>query len=75
MFSFRKINEAVLAFLVSCCVIQLSKIVKINFFTFVPELDIQYYIKKKNTKPQNVLALRIYELLIPTIYRQNVIPL
>ena len=52
MFSFRKINEAVLALTVSFCVIHLSKIAKINFFTLVPELDIQYYIKKKISNPK-----------------------
>ena len=40
----KKIIEVVLTLMMSRYVIQLSKIVKINFFTLIPELDIHYSI-------------------------------
>ena len=60
----------------SCYVIQSSKIVKINFFTLIPELDFQYsVIFFVIIKPKYVLALQIYKRLIPTIYTQKAISL
>ena len=41
----KKIIEVVLTLMTSRYVIQPSKIVKINFFKLIPELDIHYSIK------------------------------
>ena len=43
--NFKKIIEVVLTLVTSRYVIQPSKIVKINFFKLIPELDIHYSIK------------------------------
>ena len=44
-YNLKKIIEVGLTLMTSLNVIQPSKIVKINFFTLIPELDIHYSIK------------------------------
>ena len=44
-YNLKKIIEVGLTLITSLFVIQPSKIVKINFFTLIPELDIHYSIK------------------------------
>ena len=67
----KNIIEFALTLMTSHCVIQPYKIVKINF-----HVDCWSWYSVFKIEPQNVLALQIYQRLIPTIfYTQEVVPL
>ena len=63
-----KIIEVIVTLLTLRYVIEASKIVKIIFFTLIPELDFQIFF---HIFPLSK-ALHIYKRLIPTIYTQRV---